>query len=125
MNIKGENLMSLNEYAKLCHQANLKWWHDPITMEYLVDRNIPELLMLCVSELSEAMEGYRKSLNDDKLPEFAMFDVELVDCLVRIFDLAGQRGIDLDKIFNAKMEYNSKRVDHTFEARASKGGKKF
>lgn len=116
--------MTLTGYAVLCHQDNIKWWHDPITGEYK-DRNVGELLMLCVSELAEGMEGYRKGLNDDKLPHRAMLDVELVDCLIRIFDLAGQRGIDLQAIFEEKRAFNAVREDHKLENRAKPGGKKF
>jgi len=45
--------------------------------------------MLCVSELAEAMEGHRKGLMDDKLPHRKMAEVELVDFLIRAFDMAG------------------------------------
>ena len=81
--------------------------------------------MLCVSELSEAMEGHRKNLRDDKLPHRDMFDVELVDCLIRIFDLAGERAINLDSIYEEKMKYNANRQDHSYEARLAQGGKKY
>ena len=117
-------MKNLNDYAAEVHKANQKWWHDINTGEYL-HRNIGELLMLCVSELSEAMEGYRKSLKDDKLPQYNMFDVELVDCLIRIFDIAGQRGIDLEQIYKDKQAYNAIRKDHTKEHRLSINGKKF
>jgi hypothetical protein len=117
--------MNLNEYAQECRKANDKWWRDPVTHELLPDRNVGELLMLCVSELSEAMEGHRKNLTDDKLPHRSMFDVELVDCLIRIFDLAGDRGIDLQAIYLEKMAYNANRHDHTYAARLAHGGKKY
>lgn len=81
--------------------------------------------MLCVSELSEAMEGHRKGLKDDKLPEREMFEVELADCLIRIFDMAGEFGLDLDGAFEEKMTYNAVRADHKVAARLAAGGKKY
>ena len=48
------------------HKVNEKWWVDLRTGEPL-KRNVGELLMLCVSELSEAMEGDRKDLADTHL----------------------------------------------------------
>ncbi len=117
--------MNLNQYAIDCRKANDKWWRDPITQEAIPDRNVGELLMLCVSELSEAMEGHRKGLKDDKLAHRSMFDVELVDCLIRIFDLAGDRGIDLQAIYDEKMAYNAKRHDHSYAGRLAQGGKKY
>lgn len=83
--------------------------------------------MLAVSELAEAMEGHRKDLADDKLPHRKMFEVELADALIRIFDMAGapELGLDLGGAFEEKMSYNSTRRDHTNEARLEAGGKKY
>ena len=61
----------LNHLAKITHEANQKWWLDLKTGAPL-DRNIPEMLMLIVSEIAEAMEGHRKDLIDDKLPKRKM-----------------------------------------------------
>lgn len=71
-----------------CHEANKCWWQDPRTGDP-IKRNLNELLMLCVSELAEAMEGDRKGLADDKLPHRPMREVELVDFLIRVGDLLG------------------------------------
>lgn len=83
--------------------------------------------MLTVSELSEAMEGHRKGLMDDKLPHRKMFEVELADALIRIFDIAGapELCLDVGGAFVEKMLYNAKRKDHTNEARLAEGGKKY
>lgn len=116
--------MTLDEMALRVHDANTKWWFDINTGEPL-ERNVGEMLMLCVSELSEALEGDRKDLQDDKLPHRKMFDVELVDCLIRIFDLASAKNIPLDDIFEEKMEYNARRADHKPENRKLPGGKKY
>jgi len=116
----------LNELAKRVHEANMKWWIDTSTsLPKLLYRNVGELLMLCVSELSEAMEGHRKGLMDDKLPHRTMFEVELVDCLIRILDLAAAHDLDLDKTFEEKMAYNAIREDHKPENRKLPGGKKY
>ncbi len=116
--------MNLNGYAQACHAANQRWWIDPATGERL-QRNKGELLMLIVSEISEAMEGERKDLMDDKLPHRKMAEVELADALIRIFDYAAAHGYDLDGAYHEKMYYNVTRADHTHEARAAAGGKKW
>lgn len=82
-------------------------------------------LMLIVSEVSEAMEGMRKDLMDDKLPHRKMGEVELADALIRICDLAAARGYDLGGAVVEKVAYNSVREDHKPEARAVVGGKRF
>ena len=116
--------MNLNEYAIECHQANIKWWKHIITNQP-VERNKGELLMLMVSEIAEAMEGERKNLMDDKLPHRKMAEVELVDCLIRIFDYAAAYKFDLQGAYEEKMQYNAQRLDHTHEARLAVGGKKW
>jgi NTP pyrophosphatase (non-canonical NTP hydrolase) len=114
----------LNEYARTCHKMNSRWWVDPITKEP-IQRNKGELMMLIVSELAEAMEAERKDLFDAHLPSIKGVDVELADALIRIFDYAGAFGIDLDRAYTAKMEYNNRREDHTHEHRLKAGGKKW
>lgn len=86
--------MDLNEQAKIVHEANAKWWHDLETGERL-ERNKGELLMLCISEVAEAMEGERKNLPDDKLGHRPMAEVEMADVLIRLLDFAGGFGLDL------------------------------
>jgi NTP pyrophosphatase (non-canonical NTP hydrolase) len=117
-------MTTLNEFARICHAANQTWWHDPATGERL-QRNKGELLMLIVSEISEAMEGERKDLMDDKLPHRKMAEVELVDALIRIFDYAAAFGYDLGAAFTEKMDYNARRADHKPAARLAVGGKKW
>lgn len=116
--------MDLNDYSQQCHQANAKWWHDIETGDRL-DRNKGELLCLIHSEVSEAMEGERKNLQDDKLPHRRMAEVELADALIRIFDYAGGFGYDLQGAFEEKMAFNAQRQDHTHEHRRGLNGKRF
>ena len=87
--------------------------------------NIPTKLCLIHSEISEAMEGYRKNLRDDKLTNRPAMEVELADAVIRIADLAQHMGYDLAGAIIAKMHYNNNRADHKPEARAATNGKKF
>lgn len=112
----------------LCHGAAVRggWWNDIKSGEStLATRNVPEMLCLIHSEVSEAMEGYRKNLMDDKLPHRPMFEVELADTLIRIFDLAGAHKLDLAGALLEKMQYNATRADHKPENRTMEHGKKF
>ena len=115
-----------NILQKQCHGSAVAagWWTDLATGEPL-QRNVGELLMLCVSELSEAMEGHRKNLMDDKLPHRKMLEVELADAVIRIFDLAGSQGFDLGGAIAEKMAFNVSREDHTIAHRLGENGKKF
>jgi NTP pyrophosphatase (non-canonical NTP hydrolase) len=116
--------MDLNWLAEAVHRNNATWWHDPATGERL-NRNKGEMLMLIVSEISEAMEGERKDLMDDHLPHRKMAEVELADALIRIFDYAGAHSYDLQGAFDEKMAYNAQRSDHKPENRLKQGGKKW
>lgn len=108
-----------------CHENSVKggWWHNLDTGEPL-DRNRGEMLMLIVTEISEAMEAERKGLMDDKLPHRPGAEVELADALIRIFDYAGGCGYDLAGATIEKMEFNKTREDHKIENRRKEFGKK-
>ena len=72
--------------------------------------NVPEKLMLIVTELSEAMEAYRKldPANRDKWI-VENIDEELADTAVRLFALAFELGFDLEKSVERKMMVNVQR----------------
>lgn len=112
-----------------CHEAarTSGWWNDIQTGESIVNRPhaIGEKLMLVVSEVSEAMEGHRKNLQDDKLPHRKMIEVELADAVIRIMDLAGAMDLDIGGAIAEKMAYNSTREDHKIENRKKEGGKAY
>lgn len=120
---------AINEMVGYFHNKSTDagWWVDTATGEDLKKNPfvIATKLMLCVSELSEAMEGLRKDLMDDKLPHRKMAEVELGDALIRIFDLAGALGYDLGNATVEKDAFNSVRADHKPGNRMLAGGKAY
>lgn len=84
----------LNAAAARVHVANQKWWVNPHTGER-IERNPFEILALVHSELSEALEGERKSKMDDHLPTRKMAEVEMADTMIRLLDCAGAWGVAL------------------------------
>lgn len=124
---------TINNLVKDIHEKNKQagWWNDPETGESLLDHKftpyvVGTKLMLTVTELAEATEGYRKNLMDDKLPQYRMIDVELADAIIRIFDLVAAVGCEeLGEIIETKRSFNASRSDHKVENRVKKNGKKF
>lgn len=112
-----------------CHGASTAagWWNDLHTGEPIIQRPhvVGEKLCLVHSEISEAMEGHRKKLMDDKLPHRPMIEVELADAVIRIADLAGALNLDLGGAIAEKLAFNAQRPDHKPENRKAEGGKAY
>lgn len=94
--------------------------------------NVPEKLMLIVTELSEAMEAYRKlsdedlcvlanrrmtrmsgirggSLSDASEAAIFNFEEELADAAIRLLDLTASLDIDIEEAISEKMQINEGR----------------
>lgn len=140
---------AINALSVVCHMRSYDagWWHCNETGLPLKPGDAPEgfklneqaatfqkamfpyvvatKLMLTVSEVSEGMEGHRKTLMDDKLPDRSMIEVELADAVIRICDLAGALNLDLGGAIAAKIDFNAVRPDHQTVNRRKPGGKAY
>lgn len=123
---KDEVVSAINLLTDVCHSASARggWWSNISTGEPL-ERNKLEMLMLIVSEVSEACEGVRKGINDDHLTQYPMEDVEIADTLIRIFDYIGGHKLKSAESLFDKVMYNASRSDHKIENRIKVGGKKY
>lgn len=115
-------IMDINELVLKAHSAaKAKGWYDK-------PRELPELLMLIVSELSEALEADRAGKYCTAAPglmttkdfEIHVKDTvqdEIADAVIRIADLCGYLDINIEAHIDMKMRYN--------ETRPKKHGKKY
>lgn len=88
--------MKINQLCIQAYEtAKTKGWHDE-------ERETGTILALIHSEVSEALEADRKCDKEN-------FEEELADVVIRIFDLCGSRGIDLEQAIEKKMEFNKMR----------------
>ncbi len=89
------------DWVRACHLAarDKGFWEK--------ERNVGEMLMLIVSELGEAIEAHRK--RKFGIGEKDTFEDELADTTIRLFDLCGGLGIDLEKQMEWKMNFNKDR----------------
>lgn len=114
--------MTITEMVKAAHEmSRRKGWYDPPHDE----RNVGEMLMLIVTEVAEAMEDARKLPREAlcvpmygdvprgnegaSLMKPSGFASEIADVVIRIGDLCGYLGIDLQKAVSEKMAYNATR----------------
>ena len=149
MNNKEHISRAISDCAKQIYEQNVKvgWWEDLKAIDQVAQN--PELkrqldiifkkdfveylknilkcqkLALIHSEISEALEGLRRNLKDDHLPEYDMLAVELGDAIIRILDLGAACGYPMGKIVTEKIEYNAQRSDHKKENRDRLHGKQF
>ena len=122
--------MTLNEYRDKIHENAVAhgWWDE--------ERSFGDIVALCHSDLSEALEEYRSgrpmeckwcelrndacvraecNLYNGNCPYGFMgskpegLAVEMADCLIRILDWFGKEGLDVDRIVQEKMAYNETR----------------
>lgn len=125
----------LNKLSNRIHRDNVNagWWNSYVSKSLsdsdknreFLDLTLATKMLLIITELSEAVEGFRKDEMDDHLPDRKSVEVELADAMIRIFDIAGAMQLDLSGAIKDKMEYNAKRADHKPENRAKKNGKRF
>lgn len=94
-----ENLQELALKVFTQNKA-MGWWPEEDTKT----RCPFEIMALIQSEASEALEGLRKNLMDDHLPEYKMVEVELADVLIRLLDFVGAYGINIGTINKAFLE---------------------
>lgn len=128
--LKTSTIDALQELQRIVFEMNREMgWHSdirtgkPLT-EAEHDAMFPVRIALCHSELSEALEGWRKNKVDDHLPHRRNDVVELADTVIRIFDLAGAMRYNLAKAIAEKLEYNATRQDHQITNRKKPNGKK-
>lgn len=74
---------SMLELQNHIHEQNVEkgWWKSP--------RCFSTMTNLFISENSEALEGDRRNLMDDKLKHYPMRVVEIADMCIRVFDYLG------------------------------------
>ena len=96
---------NLNKWRDEIHDNAVQhgWWDD--------ERSFAEIVALCHSELSEALEEDRAGrdliyIKDGKPEGIA---VEMADVLIREFDWFGHMKIDVDELIAIKHSYNISR----------------
>ena len=101
-------MQNLTELAQSIHADNVEagWWDD---WPNKINR-FETAMFLVISELVEAGEGVRKNLQDDHLPLYKMFDVELADTAIRLLDLAGAYEMKLSALMQTDIDVTVKQL---------------
>lgn len=115
MTIEQEFITAYNALATTIHEDNARkgFWPNGGRINGAPsaknERNVGEMLMLAVSELSEALEAHRKNLADDKLPHYDGITVEIADCIIRLMDTGYGLGLPVAEALIEKLAYNRTR----------------
>ena len=93
----------LNELAEQVREINHNnGWNITVPGDWSKPYKVPAILALIHSEVSEALEAFRR---DDR----SNFGEELADILIRVLDCAPGLGVDLDKAVQDKLTFNKTR----------------
>ena len=113
--LEKDNGLTITNLVQQSHETAVDkgWYEEPKTFG--------ELIALCHSELSEALEEFRRG-NDVKEIYYEELNsllagykkpegipIELADVVIRVADMCGYYGIDLEEAVRIKMEYNKTR----------------
>jgi NTP pyrophosphatase (non-canonical NTP hydrolase) len=100
--------MNLNTLRDICHNAaKEKGWYSPPPAELEA-----KFVANVHGEVSEFWEAHRKGTLDqpcDKPCGLTCREEEMADILIRVFDMAGCWGVDLDHAVSEKLAYNRTR----------------
>ncbi len=93
-------LHDLAEEIRTINRAN--GWNVTEPGDWGRDCKVPATLALIHSEVSEALEAFRKN-------DLANFGEELADIIIRVLDCAPGLGVDIELQINGKLAVNRKR----------------
>lgn len=101
--------MTLNDWCNECFDvAKSKGWHENADSDNYFNK-----ILLLHAELSEVVEelraGHKITDHYEKNGKPEGPAIELADVQIRLFDLCGKAGIDLEKMVKIKHEYNKSR----------------
>ena len=107
------NMEVANIQEDVFKTADEKGWHDEV-------RTFGDIIALCHSELSEALEEFRKH-GEERVnlvsyetrgplsPKPVGVPIELADCIIRILDYCGSKKINMQEALKIKLTFNKTR----------------